>query len=499
MKKQGFMRSRFVCCLLLILTAAKPATRPAPTVTLADWVGRNAWHPGQKKLSLPVPVVTVTLATEEERHDGRDFAPVLNVASLLAEGEVQYLTITNRGAQSGNGKCKDLAALQQSLTRLPAGVTTLPPPDRRVLIEFGDKAYVYDRGNLPPEVRDCVKLIPSAIPAWTPGFEPQLILPVGGRSNRGVLALSSDGKQLMTVEARRMQTLIDLETRNVLSQAKWNYPGAESSAVSPDRKWLAMDAAGEILVMDSERWQVQHKLSAAREIKALRRPAFTADGQWILAGFPNRAPLRTFDLKTGQVAATPAYIPRDASTWIESPSGKRAIAALRDDVIVLWDIAAGRRIVNLVEGLQIDHAVFSPDESKVAVATRTTDGRDDGGLAIYQTTDGKKLHDLLVVDTAMYSVVETLAWSPDGRYVLAGTSQDPAFSSRIIAVWSATTGRHRGTLLDGTLLRLTGMVLTPDGRQLIVASEDGNVHFWDLAAVLNGIRAFEASLGEKAD
>jgi WD40 repeat protein len=79
--------------------------------------------------------------------------------------------------------------------------------------------------------------------------------------------------------------------------------------------------------------------------------------------------------------------------------------------------------------------------------------------------------------------VTSVAFSPDGRWVLSGSSD------KTIKIWDASTGREVRTL-TGHSQGVTSVAFSPDGKWVLSGSDDGTVRLW-VAATGRETRVFE--------
>src|SRR5579884_2957282 len=98
------------------------------------------------------------------------------------------------------------------------------------------------------------------------------------------------------------------------------------------------------------------------------------------------------------------------------------------------------------------------------------------------TTQGSRAGEILRLE-GHRSWVQSVAFSPDGRYALSGSGQPPAadkpVSDYTVRYWDLKTGREE-RCLTGHSDRVTGVVIAPEGRRAVTGSYDGTVRLWDL-------------------
>src|SRR5258707_2843567 len=75
-----------------------------------------------------------------------------------------------------------------------------------------------------------------------------------------------------------------------------------------------------------------------------------------------------------------------------------------------------------------------------------------------------------------YRLVLTLAWSPDGTYIVSGTANN------VLHVWNATTGRHMCSYPDPfkTYAWASSLAWSPDGTYIAWGSDDRTVQIWQV-------------------
>jgi WD40 repeat protein len=121
---------------------------------------------------------------------------------------------------------------------------------------------------------------------------------------------------------------------------------------------------------------------------------------------------------------------------------------------------------------------ISPDKSAIAAGrANQIDIYDAGsGKFIRQLiAPGLKLPDGKEVKAAHLSIVEALAYSPDGKYLVSGSFQE-------VAVWDAQTGSLRQKL-TGFAHNVVALAFSPNGKLLATGggapTEEGEIKFFD--------------------
>lgn len=251
-------------------------------------------------------------------------------------------------------------------------------------------------------------------------------------------ALSADGKKLAGIESFGGVKIWEAETGRLLLTIPLKSSGSGNDrpvAFSPDGKLLACGGqisplgqlAGEVKLWDAE---------TGRELRTLADKAsaiaFSPDGKTLAAGV--YSPTR---------AGTPSYTTR------------------------LWDVSTGEEM-KVASELFPDAAralAFSPDGKVLAVATADKRGGYIYGKVVLEDAgSGKTLHTLGGYD----GNVEAVAFSPDGRTVVAGDV------AGVVKSWDAATGKQLSLFAEHSS-SVTSIAFSPDGRLWASAGRDGQI------------------------
>ncbi|HEY6887219.1 MAG TPA: hypothetical protein VI300_05540 [Solirubrobacter sp.] len=160
-----------------------------------------------------------------------------------------------------------------------------------------------------------------------------------------------------------------------------------------------------------------------------------------------------------------------------SPDGTRLLAAWGPE-IAEWRVADGQALWKPKGNSDINFVQYSP-RGVIAIA--------DSDLDTVRIHDPVHLKRRQVLHSGE-GMTMTMAFSPDGRYLAAGTE------SGATVVWDMRTGR-RVRVLEGSAESATMVRFTSDGRHLAVAGEDGVVRLWDWRPQTSSIVASSFSNG----
>jgi WD40 repeat protein len=148
-----------------------------------------------------------------------------------------------------------------------------------------------------------------------------------------------------------------------------------------------------------------------------------------------------------------------------SSDDSAAVTVSRDGAVYIWDLnTSGSLRSAMFADLLVTYAVPSPDFSKLMVIT-------EGKGMLLDIDTQRRLWEFVPGN----ATVNAIAYSPDGKTIAVGTSDNFAY------LVNAETGVQVGNAFLGHSQAVTAVGFTGDGSQLMTASTDATVQLWNLS------------------
>ena len=159
-----------------------------------------------------------------------------------------------------------------------------------------------------------------------------------------------------------------------------------------------------------------------------------------------------------------------------SADGRMLAAGFSDGRVWLWDLRAAPshpvQVVPPAPTAIVDTLAFTPDERTLV------GGSVDSAVRLWAVSDPSHPTALSTVTTPAAGRVYSVAISPDGRTLAAGTSE-----GHDVFLWDITDPAHPGSAgdpLTGPSTWVNTVAFTPDGHSLAAGSSDGLLWLFDL-------------------
>lgn len=287
------------------------------------------------------------------------------------------------------------------------------------------------------------------------------------------LAFSPNGEILASGGYDRTIRLWDLATRQPLGEPLIGHLAPVNGLTfSPDGKTIASIGG------DARLWDITTKPPISQPLGGsegqLRSLVFNPDGKTLVLEMFNGSIL-LWDSETNQSLGTPLIgHGGEVISVVPSPDGKTLASGGCGEIdsqgdcltgeVILWSVATHQPLGRLLTDKALVRSLaFSPNGKTLAAGT------DDGKVWLIDMMT--RLPMLALV--GHISPVKSVVFSPDGN-LLASAGGD-------VRLWNVTTRQVLSDHLMSDGDRVRSLVFSPDGKTLVLGSDNGTISLWDSA------------------
>ena len=316
----------------------------------------------------------------------------------------------------------------------------------------------------------------------------------------GSVAFSPDGNTIVSCGGNNIH-LWDSDTNQRLKTLIKHTDSVNSVVFSPDGNTIASASDDRTIRL----WNVntrEHIKTLMGHADSVRRVVFSSDGETIASSSNDRT-VRLWNANTGELIKTLTGHIENVNTLAFSPDGNTITSGSGQllylgggedsgtcvgQEIRLWNANTGELLKTLIGHTSVVNSVaFSPDGNTIASGSGHWwgyEGKASTGeeVRLWNANTGELIKTL----TGHKDVVSSVAFSPDGNYIVSGdwSDWDGYLSSGTwsgeIRVWDAHTGEHLKTL-TGHTGGVSSLTFSPDGKVLASGRTDGTILLWDFS------------------
>lgn len=262
---------------------------------------------------------------------------------------------------------------------------------------------------------------------------------------------------------------------------------------SDSQRMLAASYNGEIRICDPDSGEVMEELGGhEEEMSLLLTASFSPDGRYVAAaGHPNI--VFVWDARTGTLiqrlhdSELSSKSPWQIRTLAWSADSRTIAACITDSVTQLWDVHSGNKKLSLpVQSRHPSAIAFAPPPNNQILVTAN-----HGGWVHLWDIERAELLDQFHENVNWMSA----DFSTTGGQLAVGGSanSNPLRGAGLARVWEFPNAEPRSLECDS--IRLGGAVgdivdvsISPNGRRLSTAGEDGAIRIWDITSMQHGSR-----------
>ncbi len=288
----------------------------------------------------------------------------------------------------------------------------------------------------------------------------------GHSQSVGALAISPDGKTLVSGSDDTTIKVWNLETGNLLLTLTGHTDIILSLAISPNGQTIASSSLdGTVKLWNLQTGELIRTIKRDWLVKSI---AYSPDGQKIAIGSWNKtrrkAEIEVWNSSTGEVIQS-FSLSRESNLFVAfSPDGKTLGSANEDGTIKLWNMDTGESLPTLKQDNAVKAIAFSPDGKTLLSVSYTQT------VKVWDLQTGTNLTPLKTLGVFL---VNAVAFTPNNQMFASAIVDD----DNTLGLWDLQTGKLL-QIFTGYSNWVSSLAFTPNGQTLVSGSWDGTITIW---------------------
>ena len=294
---------------------------------------------------------------------------------------------------------------------------------------------------------------------WDIATGKPLTILTGHKNAVNSVAFSPDGARIITASWDGTAILWDTPSF---------HSGPVNSVAFSHGRMASSGQDGKVRIWDASGFPPRSSMVLAAAPGSVMSTAFSPDGSRIAASGANGW-AKVFDSSGKLLFSLKNEYDRDVNGIAFNPTGDRIVTAHDDGAVRVWDVSSGASVFGITGfGGAVSCAIYSPDGQHLATAGADQIVRLWDASGNPWPGPGAKQFVRLMQDQVI-----SLAFSPDGKYLVASTL------GGTVEVFDLVAGRD--FQLIGHRMAVPTVAFDKDGKHLATASWDRTVRVWNLA------------------